>query len=97
MGNLQHLAQKVLSKHCPDANVSCFMSLEKETGNFQAKSGNNARNFERISYEESQCISVVQKQERERHVSLRQLWGKNVAECMVAQRVVALLWGRVML
>lgn len=62
MGNLQHLAQKVLSKHCADAKVSCFLPLGKETGNFQAKSGNNAGNFERILHEESQCTSGFQEE-----------------------------------
>lgn len=57
MGNLQHLAHKVLSKYCHDTKVSCFTPLEKETGNFQGKSGNTAGNFEHIPHEESQCTS----------------------------------------
>lgn len=62
MGNLQHLAQKVLSKYCHGTKVSCFTSLEKETGNFQSKSGNNAGNFERIPHEENQCTSGFQEE-----------------------------------
>ncbi|MDX1902277.1 MAG: hypothetical protein SFW66_09830 [Gammaproteobacteria bacterium] len=57
MGNLQYLAQKVLSKYCHDTKVSCFTPLAKETGNPQGKSGNTAGNFERIPYEKSQRIS----------------------------------------
>ncbi|HAT9261850.1 TPA: hypothetical protein JBC17_11255 [Legionella pneumophila subsp. pneumophila] len=57
MGNLQHLAQKVLSKYCPDNKVSCFPPLGKETGNIQGKSGNNAGNFECTNHEEDLCIA----------------------------------------
>lgn len=57
MGNLQHLAQKVLSKYWHDTKVSCFTLLEKETGNFQGKPENSEGNFEGIPHEESQCIS----------------------------------------
>src|SRR5579875_2521672 len=57
MGNLKYLAQKVLSKYCHDTKVSCFTSLEKETGNLQGKSGNTAGNFEPMPHEESQCTA----------------------------------------
>jgi len=68
MGNLQHLAQKVLSKYCHDTKVSCFTLLEKETGNLHGKSGNTAGNFERIPHEENQCASGF-KEETSKEIS----------------------------
>lgn len=62
MGNFQHLAQKVLSKNCPNAKVSCFLPLAEETGNFQGKSGNNAGNFNRSYNRESQSISAFKEE-----------------------------------
>lgn len=57
MGNFQYLAQKVLSKYCHEAKVSCFTPLGKETGNFQRKLGNSAGNFEYTYHEEELCTS----------------------------------------
>lgn len=50
MGNLQHLAQKVLSRYCSNTRVSCSPPLVEETGNFRDKSGNNPGNCECMPY-----------------------------------------------